>query len=215
MANTCSRHVFGCSLRVARLEADGTPDIGANNLYVSDALLTLTVTPNVEEGDEFVVKSACGELCVNVKDCDKLKRLDMTMGLCYPDPELLELLVGDSVVLTSGAAVGYAYPRLGGVGGCPNGVSVEVWAKRYDASGNPESVFPYEHYAYPRVYLQHSGRTIENGPVTTELTGFAIENENWGNGPENDWPVASDRAAQNLPTATLPTPVCGYQSITS
>lgn len=214
MANDCARHVFGCSLRVARLNADGSLDFGANGLYVSDALLTLSITPNIEEGDEFRIKNACGALCVNVKDCDRLARLDLTMGLCYPDPELLELLVGNSNVLTDGDAVGWALPPLG-ASDCPSGVSVEVWAKRYDSTGAPSATFPYEQYVLPRTYWQISARNFENGPVTTELTGFAVENDLWGDGPSGEWPVASDRALQNLPVTSVPTPTCGYQVLAS
>lgn len=211
MSNSCARQVFGCSLRVARLEANGVPDPGAGNLYVTDALTSLAVDPQIEEGDEHIVKNACGALCLNIKDCDRLKRLNLTLGLCYPDPELMELLAGGTV-LTSGAAKGYAYPEIGTTA-CPNGVSVEVWAKRFDSGGAPESAFPYEWYVIPRAYFQHGRRTFENGPITVELTGFAIENENWFNGPLNNWPVASDRVMQSIPTVTLPTPACGYQAI--
>lgn len=211
MPNDCARHVFVCAMRVARLEANGVPDPGANNLYVTDSLATLTVTPVISEGEEVEVKNACGEVCVNVKDCDRLKRLDLSLGLCYPDPQLLELLTG-GVVLTSGNAVGYGMPPLGQAA-CPNGVSVEVWAKRYDVAGAPDADFPYEHYALPRTYWQHGAKTFENGPIQIELNGFATENDNWFNGPANDWPVASDRVMQSLPKASVPTASCGYQTI--
>jgi len=212
MANDCAREVFSCALRVARLEPNGVPDPGDDNLYVSDALTTLTVEPVIVEGEEIEVKNACGEVCVNVKDCDRLKRLDLTLGLCYPDPELLELLAGGSV-LTSGDAVGYAFPELGSAG-CPNGVSVELWAKRWEGtSGSQHATFPYSWYVLPKTFWQHSTRTFENGPVTVELSGFAVENENWFDGPLNDWPVASDRVMQSIPTATIPEAACGYQPI--
>lgn len=211
MANTCRAHVQACAMRVTRLEPNGVPDPGADNLYVSDALTRLEVTTVLSEGDEFEVKNACGEVCVNFKDCDRLKRLDITLGLCKPDPELLELLAGGTV-LESGAAVGYAYPAIGQTS-CPNGVSIELWAKRITDSGALDPDFPYEWYVLPRVYLNPTTRTFENGPITVELTGEAIENENWFDGPSNDWPVDSDRVLQSLPTTTMPTPTCGYQSL--
>lgn len=212
MANSCARHVFACSLRVTRLETDGSPAVGANNMYVSDALATIAIASNIEEGDEFVVKNGCGELCVNVKACDQLKRLDLTMGLCYPDPELLELLLEGSKLNTDGAAVGFAYPSLGETG-CTDGVSVEWWSKRYDVGGSLDSTYPYEHYIAPKTFWVPTNRNFENGPVTVELTGFAIENDNWGNGPENDYHGTSDRSLQSLPEADLPTPTCGYQTV--
>lgn len=210
MANTCRRQLQACAIVVTRLEADGSPDAGANNRYISDALTQLVTTPVLSEGDEFEVKNACGAVCVNFKDCDKLKRLDLTLGLCYPDPELLEILAGGTV-LTSGAAVGYAYPEIGAAS-CPNGVSVELWVKRVDSAGALDATFPYERYVIPRAYFFHGGRTFENGPITVELTGYAIENDEWLDGPQNDWPVASNRVIQSLPVATVPSAVCGYQS---
>lgn len=213
MANTCARLVYACSLRVARLTSDGSLDTGADGLYVSDALATIGVAFNTEEGEEFTVKNGCGELCLNVKGCDQLKRLDLTMALCYPDPELLEMLI-NGVVLTSGAAVGWGVPHTGSTT-CPNGVSVEFWSKRYDSSGSQEAAFPYQHYVLPRTYWSINAHNFENGPVTTELSGFAIENDQWGAGPDGDWTVASDRALQSLPETTLPTPVCSYQTLAS
>ena len=211
MANNCARQVQACAIRVARLDGAGVPDPGASNLYVTDALTQLGVEPVIAEGDEFEVKNACGEVCVNVKDCDRLRRLDLTLGLCYPDPELQELLAGGTV-LTSGDAVGYAFPELGAAA-CPNGVSVELWTKRYDTGGSLDADFPYEWYVLPKTFWQHSTRTFENGPITIEFQGFAVENENWFDGPLNDWPVASTAVMQSIPTATLPTTACGYQTI--
>lgn len=213
MANNCRRQVQACAIRVARLASDGSPIAGADNLYVSDALTQLVTDPELSEGDEFELKNACGEVCVNFKDCDRLKRLNITLGLCYPDPELQELLLGGTV-LTSGDAVGYAYPELGAAT-CPNGVSIELWARRIDTAGAPDVDFPYEWYVLPRVYLFPGGRTFENGPITVETTGFAIENPEWFDGPENDWPVASDRVLQSIPTATIPEAACGYQVATA
>ena len=211
MANDCLAHVQACAIRIARLEANGVPDPGANNLYVSDSLTSLAVDPQIEEGDEFIVKNACGETCVNVKDCDRLKRINLTLGLCKPDPELLELLTG-GVRLVDGAAVGYGFPSIGAAG-CPNGVSVELWAKRYTDGGSLDGTFPYAWYVIPKAFFAPGRQTFENGPITVELTGFAVENENWFDGPLNDWPVDSDRVMQWIPTAALPVAQCGYQSI--
>jgi hypothetical protein len=203
--------VQACAIRVSRLESNGVPSPGADSLYVSDALTQLQVTPVISEGDEFEIKNACGEVCVNFKDCDRLKRLDLTLGFCYPDPELLELVAGGSL-LTSGDAVGYAYPELGATS-CPNGVSIELWARRIGTDGSSDADFPWEWYVLPRTYWQHSTRTFENGPITVELTGFATENENWFDGPLNDWPVGSDRVLQSIPSASIPDPACGYAEL--
>lgn len=208
MSNSCPSLVQACAIRISRLDPTGVPDPGANNMIVTDALTQLGVEPQIEAGEEFKVKNACGALCINVKDCDRLSRLDLTLGLCKQDPELQELLT-DGVVLTSGGAVGYGFPHIGEAS-CPNGVSVELWAKRYTSGGSLDPDFPYEWFVLPKTFWQWSTRTFENGPIQVQMKGFAVENDNWYDGPANDWPVASDRVMQSIPTTSLPDISCGY-----
>lgn len=211
MPNDCKPQLQACALRVARLDGAGVPNPGNSNLYVTTAFTTVGFSAEVAEGEEFEVKNACGEVCVSYKDCDRLKRLNMDIELCYPDPELTEMLVG-GVRLVSGAATGYGFPRLN-VADCPNGISIEIWAKRITTGGSLASPFPYAWWVFPKVFLQHNEDTFENGPHQPTFAGFAIENENWYNGPSNNWPVASDRVAQWMPTSTLPPDICGYQQL--
>lgn len=210
MAN-CLSQIHACAIRVTRLLATGVPDPGADNLYVSDALVSLTTSPEIEAGDEFIVKNACGSPCVNYKDCDRYKRWNLELEICTPDPELHELLAG-GVVLEDGEAQGYGVPFLG-AGDCPNGFSIELWAKRIDSSGAQDADFPWAWWVLPRAYLVLGERKFENGPLNNPFTGYAIENPNWFDGPTNDFPVESDRAIQWIPTDTIPEPTCGYQAL--
>ena len=209
--NSCLAQVQACAIRVARLEPNGVPDPGANNLYVSDALTILTVTPEIVEGDEVEVKNACGGVRVNYKDQDRIKRLNVELTLCVPDPELHELLAGGSV-LSDGTARGYAYPQLND-SSVRNGVSIELWARQITSDGASDGTYPYAWWVLPRVYLTPGARTFENGAQLSPFTGFALENPNWFDGPANDWPEDSDRALQWIETDSVPTPSCGYQTL--
>ena len=211
MANTCRPQVQACAIRVAKLYSTGVPRVGANNLYVSDALTKLTMTPVIEEGSETKLKNACGAACLDYKDCDRLSRLDISIELCTPDPELSEMFT-TGVVLTSGAAVGFGAPVLNEET-CPDGISIELWAKRPLRGGSLDPVHPYAWWVFPRVYLHPADSTFEDGPFVATFAGFGVENENWFDGPLNDWPVDSDRVYQWLPTATLPETACGYASL--
>lgn len=220
MANSdcTAAHVQACAIRVTKLDATGAPLVGITSIYVSDALTQLQVETVIEEGEEFTVKNACGATCVNVKDCDRLKRLNLTLGLCRPDPELQASLTG-GVVLTGDTvggldATGYGLPKVG-VADCPNGVSLELWAKRYLPGGSLDPDFPYEWYVIPKTFFNPGRRTFENGPITVELNGFAVENENWGAGPDGDFPDDTDRLMQNIPTTDIPTVQCGFIELAS
>lgn len=209
--NDCLPQVHACAIRVARLAANGAPLVGAQNLYVSDALSILTTTPVYTDGDEIEEKNACGNVAINYRGDDSFKRLDVALTLVTPDPELHEMLASGSEVLTDGAAVGWAYPPIGSVGG--NGVSIELWSKRID-DGDLDATFPYAWWVYPKVKnLRVGERAHQNGPLLAPLAGQAYENPNWFDGPLNDWPATSDRVGQWIPTAALPDVVCGYQAL--
>jgi len=206
--NKCLASVQACALRVGRLQSNGRTAAGVAGQYTTGQFTTVSVSAEVEEGDEINVKNACGGLCVSFKDCDRLKRLSLELELCVPDPELHEILIGGTV-LTSGAATGYAYPQLNAAG-CPNGVSLEIWTKHVDSGGAQDGQYPYLRWVFPRTYLQVGDKNFENDAMASGFSGFAVENPNWFDGPQNDWPVASNRVAQWLPVATLPPVSCGY-----
>lgn len=209
MANTCPGQIQACAMRVARLDTNGVPSPGADNLVVTDSLVTMEFTPVYAEGDEFEVKNACGDVCLTFKDDDRFKRVDISsLDICELDPELFELLGGGDV-LTDGEAVGYASPEVDGVS---NAVSLELWAKRI-VDGEQEDLFPYEWWVFPRVRLRWTARTFNNGPMSHPFQGRGTENPNWADGPANDWPVASDRVFQHIPTTSIPTTSCGYQEL--
>lgn len=206
----CLPQIQACAIRVSKLQANGRTLAGSANLYVSDALVTFTATPVYEDGEEITQKNACGAVCINYKGPDDFKRLDVALVLCTPDPYLSEFLTGGEV-LTDGDAVGYAYPDIGSVSG--NGVSIELWAKRID-DGDLDADFPYAWWAFPKIRnLRIGERQFGNNPLLSPYQGQAVENPNWFDGPLNDWPVASDRVGQWIPTADLPTPTCGPQNL--
>lgn len=210
----CLPQVQACRMRVTALAANGAPAPGASNAYVTSAFVSLAWTPVYTDGDELEQKNACGEVCVNYRGDDSFRRLDVSMQLCTPDPELVQLLAGGAVLSNAGGitgAKGYAAPALGPVTG--NGVSIEVWAKRID-DGALDADSPYAWWVFPRVRnLRIGDFTQENAPLLPTITGQAYENDNWGNGGFNDWDDASDRVYQWAPTATLPTAQCGYVTV--
>lgn len=205
----CTGSVQVCRLRIARLETDGSPDPGPGNLYVTDQMITLTVGVEITEGDDFEQKSGCGSICITFKDCDRIKRLTLTLSLCTPEPELSQLLVDGSELLldAQGNTRGLKYPAVADPD-CPTGVSVEAWSKNI-VGGTLHPDFPYIRWVFPKTFWQFGEKTLENAPMIHNFTGFGEENANWFDGPANDWDYDSDRIAQyafdedsNFPAAT-------------
>lgn len=96
--------IYACALRLARLAADGTTPAGATNGYINNNLITLSATPDIDEGTDHSSPNACGDDAFPVKDRPKTKRYNLTMTLEIKDPEITELLTSNPLILSTPAA---------------------------------------------------------------------------------------------------------------
>ncbi len=208
----CLPQIHACAMRVTQLDNNGVPLPGAGNIYVTNALSKLTLKPIYKDGDEIEEPNACGELIVQYKEDDFFKRADFELELLTPDPYLTELVVpGSAVLAESSSQVGWAFPPIGLVTGA--GIGIELWAKRIN-DGVLDSLYPYAWWTMPRAKNVRLGdREFSKTAQKPTFTGQMYENENWFDGPLNDWPAASDRVAQWIPTGSIPTPTCGAGTI--
>lgn len=100
-----SAEIKACAIRIAREAADGTTPAGATNGYVAQNLITLTRSPDVDEGTDYSQRNACGGVPFPVKDRPLVKRYNLALTLEHPDPELFELMLSWALILsTPGAA---------------------------------------------------------------------------------------------------------------
>jgi hypothetical protein len=213
MANEGGASLQCVAIRVAALNADGTPAPG-NDMYVSDQLVKIDFNPDMEAGQEISNRGASGNLCVVYRTPDLMKRLTIEVELCVPDPELEVLLSGgdvfyDSVDQTD--VLGFKYPALM-KDPTPNGISIEAWT-RYVVDGYQSPDQPYMWWAFPRMYLRKGNRTIDVNAMANVYDGFAGENPSWDGGPMGDWTQDSDAVVQAVFTDTVPTASLGIQQI--
>lgn len=207
----CAGAVQVCAMRVAELDPTGVPNPGTGHLYVSSALVQIESTPVYTEGAEMEQQNGCGDVCVTHKDCPKLKRYDLAMTICTPDPELVSMLAGGVLLTDGGLSRGWAAPQVG-AGGCPNGVSVEAWAKAI-VDGAIDATFPYWRFVWPRTKWTLGPTVLQNGIYAPTLTGTGEENPNWFDGPANDWIYDSDRAFAYARDTAIPTTACGFADL--
>jgi hypothetical protein len=130
--------------------------------------------------------------------------------------------------------IGYNFPRLI----CPanpNGVSIEIWSKLIVRCTGYQGTTPYPSAGTPsipgsaylrtgifRAYLWQDAMAVENKEDVQTWRGWAIENPNFGTGPELDWtttaesggvPVNTQSWAAQLCDIALPTPLQpGFQT---
>ena len=181
-----------CALRVAKLTLAGAPDYGADNLYVTDSMISLSAEPEVSEGEDIELKNGCGAMIVDYQGPSVYRRLNVELALAIPDPGLTFLLTQAGKTLTrNGDVVGYDYPEL--FQPFPEvGVSIEAWSKNI-VDGVLDGDNPYIRWVMPRVKNFTLGtRELEDGASETTLTGHGYGNAAWGNGPLDDWDQVSD-----------------------
>lgn len=226
MANpTCFSARQVCSARVALLAEAGAPVAGANNGYVTN-LVSVETSVNVEEGDEFVQKDGCGDICARFVDCDKVKGVDATLNICTFDAQLVGLVTGGTEFVDPGTAdvMGVQIPGVSAA--CPGAISLEWWCYAQDgASQATPDVAPagaYWHFVIPYLKFRLGDVTYENGIPILPLVGKGSENPNiTQNGPFNDWPTGVANAGGVTSPfgywleSSMPSAACEYEAVTS
>ena len=211
--------VQGVAIRVTRLDASGNLLTADGDSYTTSAFLRASFTPEYEEGDEIVEKSADGTICVSYKAPDTLKRITMELAICEPDPELTSLLSGGLLLRKNfgtlnapdNQSVGWAAPAVGD-NPAGNGVALEVWSFAVK-DGKRATTNPYFYWVFPYVKLRQSGdRVIENGMLANTFEGYGLGNQFFGTGPDGRWeyPVAAERPYSYARGNWAPTGLKGF-----
>lgn len=186
-----------CIVRVAKLAADCTPLGGNSTGWVTAGLVTMTATPDVEEGTVFEPKTACGSIAYTIEDADVIKRYNLSGEFVFFDVEGMEVLFGGTVI--EGAAggsfvgdnIGYAVPDQSE--SATNGVYLEVITRAVgEGAGDCVTAaggFPLYHgHIFGKVRMAPGERVFENDVARVAFTGKARSNPALFDGPWNDFP---------------------------
>lgn len=222
MVDQCISGIKACRLRITRLDACGAPVVGLKSVVTSKGFISVVSTADIEVGQEYIVKDACGDLCINEKDCDRFKRLTLALKFCIVDPAAAEIMTGNRVQVNAGGdAVGFTVSEEVE---CDNYWSLELWQKiagqPCDISGAQEWMY----WAWP--YLQKGtigSNTFGNAAFEFDVDGVTSKGvvaNTWGatnRGPFNVLPVVQALIPGEHLSATItnvqpPDAVCGYQA---
>lgn len=211
--------IQGVSIRVTRLDAAGTLMTDPGDSYTTSAFMRVSFTPEYEEGDEIVEKSANGTICVSYKAPDTMKRVTMELAICEPDPELTQLMSGGLLLRKNlgtfstpdRKSIGWAAPAVGD-DPAGNGVAIEVWSFAVK-DGKRAASLPYFHWIFPYCRLRQSGdRVIENGMLASTFEGYCLGNLSFGTGLDDRWeyPIATERPYSYARASWAPTGRKGF-----
>lgn len=222
----CIGQYQACALRAARLSADCTPLASANNIVTTAGLVTMTATPDVEEGTKYEPKNGCGSIPWTAEGEDIIKRWNLDIQLILWDFELIEILTGAALIIGDSGTT-WPSKNIGFESRGPNadvfaGASLEIWSRNSKSGGpcgpvgeNP----PYTRHIFPRTKLRLAERTFADEAAVLRLQGWSGPNSEWGEGPVSDeWegadPLSSDTPYASIFATELPTTGCGYVTAT-
>lgn len=180
---TCFRSLQGLALRVTRLDSCCKPVGGNCSTVVSESFVTVSLSPEVEDPEEFTVKLANGKICLSELSCASLKRYNVEMEICNADPDLFNIFAGTGRVADfSGNIVGFQVDE--DLGDCSR-FALEFWT-RVPLESCTTGAQQYLYWLLPCVSNGRLGDfNVENGPLTFTLTAEATSSSVWAKGQYN------------------------------
>jgi hypothetical protein len=196
-------------IRLTTVDACGAPTPGPCATIVTDGFVSVAAAAQVEDGQEFTVKNAWGEFCINEKDASRVKRWNLTMTFCEVDPQLLSLLTGGRTFnQPTDNAIGGTFGETVGTD-----FSLELWSKIAGgqcASGSGGASASWVYWVFPHVAGGVIGDlSFENGPLSVTVTANTLgAGADFGLGPYTPAilpsPLESDEHIGYVVTATGP-----------
>ncbi len=223
----CAKPLQGSTLRVTRLDVCGNPEFGDCAYAVSEGYVSATITPNVEEGERFLQRTANGSAIVNQRGRPILNWYDVSVVFQEVDPELFTIITGLSPYSDDQDRV-IGFPVTESAYATAN-FALELWMGNAEDACTGEDPF----YGYNLLPWVTEGALSEDITITNDLITFTVAGRTrkgtpWGTGPydvvllENGDPsplytaIATD--THHLPIWTQlapPEAECGCQSLSS
>jgi hypothetical protein len=222
MAAPCGGSINICALRATRLDHLGNVAAPPDNSVVTDATLSVAVTPVYADGADVEQRSGCDCVVVSYRSEDIFKRWELVMPQTKMQPVVQEMLLGGTLATGSdGSAtvpVGVAYPGPVACGTPRDRVTIEFWTMHIGEGGDEQdATFPWIHHVYQNMSFTLTSQTYEGGTFANpELSGFTRRNLQWGDGPY------ADGAGIDMPYGgwfytddpDLPTASCDFADVT-
>lgn len=216
MPAECRSVLKACLAQFVLVDACGDPITGASSKLTTKGFISVAATAQIEAGQEFTQKNACGEIIINERDDDQFKRYDLEILLAQIDPEGLTLL-SSARTLTDGSSnvKGFANGESTSV----SSFSLELWTKvagqTCDVSGNPE----WYYFAFPHVTSgMLTDFKFEDGPLQMTIKAHTKgAGASWGRGPANvldagSPAITTDHVIGFITSVQPPAAVCGLQA---
>lgn len=231
MPSVCFTPIGGSTVRATKVDSCGTLITGGSSCKViSNGFVRVSRTAEYEDADEFIVKNANGDICVNERTNPILKWVNLEIEFCSVDPDMFNLATGSPLVLNSAAApASVGWRTREGVIGTVN-FALEVWTRMSGSSSCSGGTPTYGYALWPWVVQGTiEDYAFENGPISFTVKARTKPGSLWGAGPYNirnldltpftpskliSSIAATDHEHFQLTNVAPPAAVCGCAAVT-
>lgn len=91
MATQTFSPILGKRIRVTELDDCGAI-LPTSRQITTEGFVTVSISAEVEDGTEIIVRNAAGKICINEKQNDSFKRLNVELTFCGVNPSLLSMV---------------------------------------------------------------------------------------------------------------------------
>jgi hypothetical protein len=184
MATICAVPFKVPRIRVTRLDVCGTVVTDTCGSLTSDGVITVEIAREYEDREDFFRKNGDGVFCVKETTAPILKWINVTLTMCNVDPQLVNLVAGEPLVVDDAVApntVGYRVRE--GATAAVN-FAFELWTRSAPTSCADVSSIRYGYALFPwAVEGTISDVTYQNGTADLVLTFRTHVGSTWGVGP--------------------------------
>lgn len=176
-------------VRVTRLDACSRVVTGSCSQVVTDGIISVEMTKNYEDREEFFIKNGDGQFCVRETNPPILKWIDLVLTFCNVDPDIVNIISGEPLVYSDDAdatKIGWSTEE----GSVSNvNFALEGWTRISSSNSNPcsgSAGVPYGYVLFPWVVEGTIGdMTLENGVANFVVNARTRSQSLWDLGPYN------------------------------
>lgn len=214
MAFYCPQSIKACAMALTRLNDCGVPldPLVPNSRIQFSTFMSLTLSPDLDGGNNIVDKDACGNIVIRDKDCDRLLGFNAKLALVGVPLPVLEMLL-DAIMLGGGGDdVKGGVLRESKAAGCAPYKMIELWSKNANRAqcgigGSGGQVYVRWGLPLTRNWEISGDITYDVNAVAFELTGYVENNPNWfPSWPDSTFPsyVPGGGDPTSVPTGAPP-----------
>jgi hypothetical protein len=195
---------------VTKLSSCGVPVTGCSTV-VTDGIISVEMTKEYEDRQEFFVKNGDGNFCVKQTNPPILKWINLKLTFCNVDPEMVNIVTGNPLVANDAASpVNMGYSEEEGSAANVN-FALETWTRLAGNAGVAcTGGVEYGYMIFPWVVEGTVGDiTYENATVSFEINARTQAGSLWGTGPY--YVDYSDNPAGSTTNIPLLTPIGSLQ----